>query len=216
MDKYEFIGRLDRALDCLSPDEKNAAVGYYKELFEDAGSGKDQELIKNLGTPEAVAENIIRESGMLGKAEKAPEAAAEGSQASQSEPQPSGEKRTQTKKQSAGTILLIVLLLVITCPAWIGGAAAVFGVMVALAAVVFSLLFAAFVAGAALFAAGIATFFTSVGAGLLLFGLGLLFVGIGIVLFVPLCSAVIKLIRGIFNGIISLIRSIFWKREAVA
>lgn len=213
MDKYEFINRLDRALEGLSPEEKNSALSYYKELFEDAGSGKEQELISNLGSPEAVAENIIRESGMI-SAERASEDRSHN--AEETSAGNGGKPEYREKKRSASTILLIIVLLIITFPVWIGVVAAVGGILIAVIAVVFALLFAAAAAGIALFAAGVATIFSSVGAGIVLLGLGLLFVGIGIVLLAPLCSAVIKLCVWIFNGIIKLIRSIFCTREVVA
>ena len=60
MDKYDFIKRLDNALSPLSETERESALRYYKELFEDAEN--ESELIEHLGSPEKIAENIIRES----------------------------------------------------------------------------------------------------------------------------------------------------------
>ena len=65
MDKYDFIKRLDNALQPLSEPERDSALRYYKELFEEAGSEHEYELIEHLGSPEKIAESIIRESGML-------------------------------------------------------------------------------------------------------------------------------------------------------
>ena len=65
MDKYDFIKRLDNALEPLSESERESAINYYKELFEDAGYENESDLIEKLGTPESIAESIIRESGMI-------------------------------------------------------------------------------------------------------------------------------------------------------
>ena len=68
MDKYDFIKRLDNALSPLSETERESALRYYKELFEDAEN--ESELIEHLGSPEKIAENIIRESGMIKNQDK--------------------------------------------------------------------------------------------------------------------------------------------------
>ena len=51
MDKFDYINKLSKCLEELSDEEKNAALEYYKELFEDAGSENEQELIHKLGSP---------------------------------------------------------------------------------------------------------------------------------------------------------------------
>jgi len=68
MDKYDFIKRLENALSPLSEAERESALKYYKELFED--SENESELIEHLGSPERIAENIIRESGMIDNPKK--------------------------------------------------------------------------------------------------------------------------------------------------
>ena len=60
MDKFDYINKLSKCLEELSDEEKNAALEYYKELFEDAGSENEQELIHKLGSPEELADNIIK------------------------------------------------------------------------------------------------------------------------------------------------------------
>jgi uncharacterized membrane protein len=65
MDKYDYIDTLKANLSDLSEDERISAINYYKELFEEAGSENEQDLIQRLGSPQALAANIIRESGMV-------------------------------------------------------------------------------------------------------------------------------------------------------
>jgi uncharacterized membrane protein len=65
MDKYDYIDTLKANLSDLSEDERISAINYYKELFEEAGSENEQDLIQRLGSPQELAANIIRESGMV-------------------------------------------------------------------------------------------------------------------------------------------------------
>lgn len=212
MDKYEFISRLENALSSLSADEKRSALDYYKELFEDAGGDKAQELISNLGSPESIAENIIRESGMVSESSEFSENSSENytPQQTESAPQHKGKKRSGT------TVLLIVLLLIVTFPLWIGFVIAAAAVLFALIVVAIALLVALGITGVVLFGTGITTVFTSVGVGILLLGLGMLILGLLIVLVVPLCKCVLKFCSWLVNGFVKLVQSVFFKREAVA
>ena len=63
MSKDQFIARLKNALSPLSADDIRSAVEYYEEYFADAGEENEANVIEALGSPEAIAENIIREAG---------------------------------------------------------------------------------------------------------------------------------------------------------
>lgn len=63
MNKEIFIRRLRDALSPLSDEEIENAVQYYEEYFADAGEENQADVIEALGSPEAIAENIIREAG---------------------------------------------------------------------------------------------------------------------------------------------------------
>lgn len=210
MDKYEFIRRLENALSGLSDEEKSSALNYYKELFEDAGGDNAQELISNLGSPESIAENIIRESGTVIYS------ASESGSTAQSAPQSAAETGKKKGKRTALEIVLIIALLVVTFPLWIGFVIVGAAILFALLVVAFAVMLAIGIAGVVLFGTGITTIFSSFGIGTLLLGLGLLIIGICTVLLVPLCKGVFKLCSWIINGFVKLVRSIFCKREAVA
>lgn len=210
MDKYEFITRLEKALSGLSDDEKASALNYYKELLEDAGGDNAQELISNLGTPESVAESIIRESGTVIYS------ASENGSSAESAPQPTTETSQKKGKRTTMEIVLIIALIVVTFPLWIGFVIAGAAVLFALLVAAFAVMLAVGIAGVVLFGTGITTIFSSLGIGTLLLGLGLLIIGICTVLLVPLCKGVFKLCSWVVNGFVKLVRSIFCKREAVA
>ncbi len=284
MDKYDFIKRLDNALSPLSETERESALKYYKELFED--SENENELIEHLGSPEKIAENIIRESGMIDNPEKSSGNFTKESDVNMPEwkkifnritqdkalliivailaivlitslddmiiplsaifmpviivflvinnnkqnkrdrnkynsentdefdiPE---KKKIQVKNRDGKDLLLIILLLIFTSPIWIGLAAAALGIVIALIAAAFALAVAFGTCGIALFLTGISIIISpAFGAGILLTGIGLLFIGLVILAFIPLCGLVLKLCKWTFTSFVSLMRSVFYTREAV-
>lgn len=273
MDKYDFIKRLDNALSPLSETERESALRYYKELFEDAEN--ESELIEHLGSPEKIAENIIRESGMISNENFKKESSSD-------EPQwkkiinkitqdkvllvitavlliilvtsleefiiplsiigaivaivfilkNNGDKKKSSfceenfsipenkgfceKSRDGKDLLLIILLVILTSPIWIGLAAGLFGILVGIIAAVFALAFVFGAMGIAFFFTGCSILFSPAFAvGILFIGIGLLFAGLVIVAFIPLCVLVLKLCGKLFTVSVSLIRSVFYKREAV-
>ena len=60
MNKNEYLKILRENLTALSDDERENALSYYEEFFNDLES--DEQAISALGSPETVAEQILRES----------------------------------------------------------------------------------------------------------------------------------------------------------
>lgn len=61
MDRQEFMRRLERQLLFVPIQEKEEALQYYNDYFEDAGPENEEEVIESLGSPEEIAENIKRD-----------------------------------------------------------------------------------------------------------------------------------------------------------
>lgn len=59
MNKQEFILELEKKLKKLPEEERQTALTYYKEYFAEAGEDKEQEVIKEIGTPSEVASQIM-------------------------------------------------------------------------------------------------------------------------------------------------------------
>lgn len=59
MNKNEYMLELESALRHLPNEEREDALSYYREYFEDAGPGKESEVIEELGDPKTVASQII-------------------------------------------------------------------------------------------------------------------------------------------------------------
>lgn len=59
MNRIEFMNRLEQLLWSLPPDERADALKYYNDYFDDAGSQREQEVIRELISPEHVAKTIL-------------------------------------------------------------------------------------------------------------------------------------------------------------
>lgn len=67
MTRREFMNRLESCLLCVERGEREAALRYYEEYFDDAGPERAAEVIASLGSPEALAREIIAQSGEAAK-----------------------------------------------------------------------------------------------------------------------------------------------------
>ena len=56
MNKEQFLDELEKLLQDIDSIERDEALNYYRDYFEDAGSEHEQEVIDELGTPEKVAQ----------------------------------------------------------------------------------------------------------------------------------------------------------------
>lgn len=61
MNRQEFMSQLEKLLLYVPIQEREEALQYYNDYFEDAGEEKEQEVIAALGSPQAIAENIKRD-----------------------------------------------------------------------------------------------------------------------------------------------------------
>ncbi len=67
MSRWEFMRQLEDLLSDIPPGEREEALQYYNDYFNDAGRANEQEVIKALGTPEQVAQ--IVKDGISGNGE---------------------------------------------------------------------------------------------------------------------------------------------------
>lgn len=61
MNRVDFMSQLERLLQGIAPGERDEALQYYNDYFDDAGIENEQEVIEALGNPARVAENIKRD-----------------------------------------------------------------------------------------------------------------------------------------------------------
>lgn len=62
MSKEEFLSQLENQLSGIPENEKQEALQYYRDYFEDAGKEKESEVLASLGSPADVARNIREEN----------------------------------------------------------------------------------------------------------------------------------------------------------
>lgn len=70
MSRWEFMRRLEELLSDISPNEREEALQYYNDYFNDAGRENEQSVIGALGSPEQVAEIVkegLSENGSQGE-----------------------------------------------------------------------------------------------------------------------------------------------------
>lgn len=60
MSRWEFMRQLEELLSDISPSEREEALQYYNDYFNDAGRENEKEVIDALGSPEQVAQ-IVKE-----------------------------------------------------------------------------------------------------------------------------------------------------------
>lgn len=69
MSRWEFMRRLEELLYDIAPGEREEALQYYNDYFNDAGKENEQEVMDALGSPEQVAQIVkdgLGESGEQG------------------------------------------------------------------------------------------------------------------------------------------------------
>ena len=64
MNRFEYMRRLEALLSDISPSEKEEALTYYNDYFNDAGQENEQQVIKELGSPEQVAAGVKEGLGL--------------------------------------------------------------------------------------------------------------------------------------------------------
>lgn len=65
MRKEEFLKQLEELLFDISEEERQEAMAFYRSYFEDAGDGNEEAILKELESPQKVAEAIKRDLGMV-------------------------------------------------------------------------------------------------------------------------------------------------------
>jgi len=217
MSRKAFMARLDELLADITEAEKEEALSYYEEYFEDAGPENEEEVISSLGSPEKVAATI--KAGLSENAQEEGEFSETGYTNAYYDVK--DEVATINKRKGLGgigtggwVIILILCLfaLPILGPILLGIAGTIFGILVAIAAVIFAVLVTgvALVAAAiALVVAGFATLFSAPIVGVALLGAALVVAGIGILAAILGLWVVTKLIPPLLRGLVELIRKPF-------
>ena len=227
MSRTEFMNQLKNLLWDISEYEREEALNYYEDYFDDAGAENEAQVIASLGNPERVAA-IIKEGLKEDAAEQGE--FSENGYSGYGEPAkdeviyygaPKEQKFTDKIKSlgTSGWILILILAifaLPILGPLGVGLFSAIFGILIAAVVVLFVLVIvgiALLVAGASVFAAAIGCLFVTPAVGIMMLGLSLLLIGIGILATVLGIWIVQKVIPPVIRWIVKLFRKPFEKKE---
>lgn len=216
MNRKEFLSQLEQALQGMPAEECRRAVEYYENYFDEAGPEKEQEVLQQLGAPEKVAADILRDYRDIAQRPNNPH---EGNSK-----ETSGQKNNSSmgdwfrSLDNGQKLLLLILLLVAACviaPVGVGVIGGIGGILIALiclVAAIFLLVPALDLAAwaamiALLFAAGVMVS-ANVVISLLLAGLALIFAACGIWLGMLTKYLFCAVFPGMIRGIVQFIRRI--------
>ena len=228
MSRVEFMNQLKNLLWDIPEGEREEALNYYEDYFDDAGADNEAQVIASLGTPEKVAA-IIKE-GLNEEANEQGEYSETGytnyGQNSKDEViyyENSSKKKNFaerfTELGTGGMIILLILVifaLPILGPIGAGIISTIFGLLAAGAAIICSLCIAGIgllVAGASIFAAAIGCLAVTPPVGILLLGGSFVIVGVGILLMILGIWIVTKVVPPVIRWFVAKVRGIFYKKE---
>ena len=238
MTRLEFMNELRALLWDLSVEEQEEALQYYNDYFDDAGPEKEADIIRELESPEKVAQSI--KAGLGGRNEDHSQYRETGYTDTRFEQNASPVRREgyrstgrmenennnmNNKPWTSKTlkVILIVLIVVIGAPIVLpiaaGLLAAVLGILIAIAAVIAAVLvsgIAVAIAGIVMGVAGFTQIFHSTPLALALLGAGLLILALGMVMTAFTGWVCVKIVPPVFRWFVELCRKPFQKREGGA
>lgn len=231
MNRIEFMTELAALLQDVPAIERQDAMKFYNDYFDDAGAENEQEVIREFESPAKLAKMIKANLGMEGegvKSDKEEKSESQKNMGSQTFNRQGAEARPQDMNQEPPKtspllkVLLIIAIIIVggpvIIPVALAAVAVVFAVIVAVVAMLASiiLMFVALtVAGIVLFCAGIATLVPEIAVGLALIGTGLILGVLGVIGTVGSVKLCIVAVPGICRGIAAVFNRIF-RRKAVA
>lgn len=195
MDKKQFINELRNRLSSLPFDEREKAISYYEEYFDDAGAENEDSVIYELGDVGKIAQEIIENS--ISSADSVSVNKFSKSENSDYFSNTSNEKKTREKKEMKPIyVVLIILGAIVFFPLVM----TLFGLVMGLFGTIIGVIGAAF----GVVIAGVAAIFTipfvgmaAIGTIIYNLGKGILSIALLIIIFVVIG----KLIKAIVNAI---------------
>ncbi len=194
MNKEEFLNRLSALLSDISEQEREEALKYYRDYFEDAGAGNEESVIEELGSPEEVAKTIKESLG---------------------NDTPAGPEPSSSAKKESGhsntTLIIVIVVCIIFSPLIAGISGSLLGIITAAVAAVIALSliilaapFALTILGIAAVVAGIIKYSASAALGMLILGTGITSIGLSLIGYVILWLYYVKLVPRFFNWLTSI------------
>lgn len=216
MNRIDFMAQLKRLLTDLPESDRNDAIAYYNDYFDEAGPENESQIIQELGSPGKVAATI--KAGMISAGNKAEytETGYQDARTKETEQVMVEQYRDPQQKRGAGKWALIVILIIFASPVILGVGGGLFGAIIGILSGIFGLVVGMLggsvgflVAGIAGIVTGIVETFTNPAAGLVMMGGGMLSLALTLLLGSFGIWLLFRVFPKCFRGCVSLVSRIF-------
>ena len=228
MNRVEFMNQLKNLLWDIPEGEREEALNYYEDYFDDAGVENEAQIIASLGSPEKVAAIIkvglkedAKEQGEYSETGYTGYGNTEKSEVVHYEGHEKKKFFDRFKDMGSGGLMILLLIVIFALPILgrigIGVASTLIGLLAGGAAIIFSLCIAGIallVVGASMFAAALGCLAVMPAVGVFLLGASFVIIGIGILLMILGIWIVTKVVPPLIRWIVKTVRGIFYKKEA--
>lgn len=223
MNRVEFMGQLERLLWDIPESDRQDAIAYYNDYFDEAGADNEAQLIQKLGSPGKVAATIKADLHTAGneQGEYTERGYYDGGETENQNPlvkRTDEERRSKHSKRVIGTLL--VILIVFASPILLGVGGGLLGGLLGLIAAVIGVVVAVAVCGIALPIAGIACIVFGIfriafspAEGLATTGVGSVLLALGILVVILFVWITFKWVPALFRGCVNLCQRLFHRGE---
>jgi len=223
MNRVEFMGQLERLLWDVPESDRQDAICYYNDYFDEAGVENEAQVIQKLGSPGKVAATIKADLHTSGneQGEYTERGYYDGREATNQNPpakKADEERHSKHSKRVTGTIL--VILIVFAFPFLLGIGGGLLGGLIGLICAVFAVVVAIAVCGVAFPIAGIVCMVVGIlrlaispAEGLVTTGVGSLMLAVGLLGAVLFVWVTFKWIPALFRGCVNLCQRLFHRGE---
>ena len=210
MNRVEFMEQLEQLLQDLPANDREDAITYYNDYFDEAGQENEAQVIRELGSPGKVAA-IIKADLESGEAQE------------EQKKETPGARYQAPKKKNNLPWALIIVLIIFASPIILGVGGGLIGTVVGVFTAIVGCIAALLACGVALVFAGIVLFifgivrmFVNTLEALVTIGIGSLMIAFGLVLLVLFFWIVCRWIPALFRGCINLFQRLFHKNRKEA
>lgn len=230
MNRIEFLKELEDLLQSVSTEERQDALSFYQNYFDDAGYENEAEVIEELGSPEKVAAIIIRDAKAADDSAQYTENGYEDVQFDEEKNTPvtrgaytngstsTGEKTPWTNKWLKIGLIVLVVIAAVTVggPIALAALATVFGLVCAAFGIFIAMVAIAVImciGGVAIGILGITKLMISFPVALLFIGAGMMLLAVGIIGVVACVKLCILVFPAMIRGIVYVCKLPFRGRE---
>ena len=232
MDRAQFMRELEELLADISETERQDALEFYNNYFDDAGIENEASVIRDLGSPEKVAAIIKAdlkdpekgyeygeytehgyEDARTKETEQMPEKYGEGS----------GKEKRFFRKGNQAVLILAVILLVFISPFVKGAVGGILSLAVGILLLPFWLIVglgigavALLIGGFAAIVAGIGLCVVMTGTGVMTIGIGCLMIALAILMVVGLISIAIRIVPKWFRKMTDFFNRLLYRKRGEA